>query len=129
MDKEQLNQLAKFLQETAESGRDFFVEQAPLIATEMLQWRYYQDVMGILICAIIAIVLYLIGRRINNIKRYREWLEGGGDVIPLHAIPWALVIAPFIVSCCLTFDAVKCRVAPRLVLIEEVKDLIAPVRR
>ena len=129
MDKEQINQLAKFLQETAESGRDFFVEQAPLIATEMLSWRYYQDVMGILICVIVAVMLYLIGRRIYNIKRYQDWLNSGSEVLPLHILPWICILGPFIVSCCLTFDAVKCRVAPRLVLIEEVKDLVAPMRR
>ena len=121
MQPNQLEQLLKFLSDTLQQGKDFSVEQAPLFVKELLAWRVAEDTFW---CAFGLFLIFL--SIILGILAGRSFPKGTQDRRSWHIVPpfGALVIATIIWSFNI-YDIVKVKVAPRVVIVEMVRNLIA----
>ncbi len=118
MDAEISSRLAKYLdviESGVKSSADFIQEQAPLVVQEFLAWRFWSSVCTcVVMIAIIAMCVYFC-------RKIHKRMEPGDE--PVFIIP---VTIAAICAVSLYFNAgaaIKVKLAPRLVLIEEIREL------
>lgn len=125
MQPPQLDGLLKFLTDTLQQGKDFSMEQAPLFVRELLMWRFYEAAfwcgVGVVIILAGFVAAQFFARCVaddEDERRIAYWVP------PLIAIAiGSLVIGSNV------YTMVQIRVAPRVVLVETVRDIIAGPRR
>lgn len=115
MQPTQLDALLKFLTDTLAQGKDFTLEQAPLFVRELLLWRFWSDaIWAASITAAMLVVAVAVG-----------WWDD--DASRWFTRTWCALIIVIAVSMN-AYDMVKVTVAPRVVLVEEVRRLIGGQR-
>jgi membrane protease YdiL (CAAX protease family) len=131
MQSSQLDQLLKFLTETLQQGKDFTVDQAPKFVQELLMWRFYESLYFVVLGAALLLfgwaVAFFVGRGVARVKAaskngYCEY-AGAQWIIGLGA-----TIVSAIVISINGYTMVQVKVAPRVVLVEMVRNLIAGQR-
>lgn len=119
----QLAQLLKFLTETLQQGKDFTVDQAPQFVRELLAWKFYQCEVFIGV-GVFIIVLGLLA----------AWWAGGfqackDDADTRHFWRGGLSLLGFVIGFAMIstniYDMVQIKVAPRVVVVEMVRNLIS----
>lgn len=121
--KAQLAQLLAFLNDSIKGGKEFVAEQAPQFVKEMLAWYFWESVIWIIIGVVVAIISYIAKRKIIeslDTKMYNY----GESVTMINAIYAVVMAIAFIVICSNVMEAVKVKVAPRVVLVDQVKAMI-----
>lgn len=121
MQPDQLQQLLKFLTDTLSEGKDFAVDQAPKFVQELLWWRVAEAEFWMIFGLGVFIIAVLIGWAIyaNSSEFSKSTAKAGW---------WALTLGGLIL--CFLFQAVnlytiiQVKVAPRVVILEMVRDLI-----
>lgn len=116
-----LASLLDFVGESAKDATSFAVEQAPLVAQEIVRWHIAFYAFGALVGFGVAIALALTARHL-----LRKAARAAYDTEAYVGIGWALA---FFASVAVVFSviqagtAVKGIVAPRLVVIDEIKSI------
>lgn len=124
----QLAQLLKFLTETLQQGKDFTIEQAPQFVKELLMWRYTEALYFCALGATLVLASWVIAafltRRIAKEKAASKsgysGLDGGNWMVAIGGT----VVGALIIGMNL-YTAVQVKVAPRVVVVEMVRSLIA----
>ncbi len=120
-----IDELMGFIQRTAEGSKDFVLEQAPLVAREIVSWHVWNHGMWAgLLCITLIITLVLMRKCPGRMtKAWKQCDDGEGLVIPMFMGTMILISIPAIQGYMLynnTSQMVKGLVAPRIVLIEYV---------
>ena len=115
MDKEFKDEVLKWLmgiRETSNDAAQFAIEQAPLVAQEYLNYWTVVHATWAILFAVLWLAVWVASRKIP------VWV-GSYDPFPLR---WGLRIAATLVALGVavpnTIFAIKCQVAPRLVILE-----------
>ena len=105
--KEQLADLLAFVKAGAEKTTEFAVEQAPLVAREIVAWEFWSALGGVALCVAAIVVLVRIAKAPSD---YRDEF--------VHVYLWAGVIIFSVVGLVAASAVIKSTVAPRLVIID-----------
>jgi hypothetical protein len=121
--EQNVNEAIDWIQKTGGSLQDFAVEQAPLYCREIVAWELWSNlclVAGMTICLIMAGLLW---RKLwSNFNK-----EGGGIADEPIAYGILVTLLGSIVCFCVfgngVYGAVKAKVAPRIVIVEHLKEM------
>lgn len=124
--KEQLNQLLSLITESLSQGKDFVLEQAPLIAQEIVQYGRVTKPITTVACAIAVIFCFVIINRgfktIKNAGKYEDCEIFKGSC---YIVSGGLTGGCFIVGFCQSLqECILVWFAPRLYIIEYIKDFV-----
>ena len=117
---EQLAELLAFVKKGAEATTDFAVEQAPLVAREIVAWTFWHAIAGCLLAVFAAAFAFWCGRVVKRWANRRDVGEElmfpvfGAAAAGLVAVGLLVTNAP---------AAIKVAVAPRLVIIDYIGKL------
>ena len=120
MTNERIDQALDFVLQTANDTKGFVLEQAPLVAREIVAWTLWSGVIQAVVCVSLLIV---IGRLVRNATA-RERADGcGGDPLDIITIVAGSLAIIFIfgAACFGIGQATKSLVAPRLVIIDTLR--------
>ena len=113
IDEQAANQLINYLN----SGVDFAVTQAPIIAQEILNWMLLKNccmlLLGLIVLIVGCTVLY---------QHWTEWITNGFKDIVF--IPGAVIALGLMLSLSSGFMLIKLMVAPKLVLLEVIGQMV-----
>lgn len=110
-------QLLEFVTGTLKDGKDFAVEQAPMVVQEYLRWQFTEAIFFAVFFGVLAIVVWAIA------PRFDKAIDGEGEAALFVRCVAALV---FVFAVGFNgYEAVKVKVAPRIVLIEYARSVIA----
>lgn len=126
---EQLAELLAFVKKGAEATTDFAVEQAPLVAREIVAWTFWQAVVmmafGVVMLAAAAVCVKIARKVHTNEASYyedfgRRYMNDGAVflIIALCAAAIVTTVGGAIQIGTYTPDAIKAVAAPRLVIID-----------
>ena len=119
-------ELVKFLQETLQQGKDFVVEQSPLVVQETLRWGFYSALItAIVACCVLVPSTYLLRLSYYNLYKVKgtypydsdPWIGVGVAGIVLTAISSAIVITNIT-------QMVFIHIAPRLYLLDRLSQIV-----
>lgn len=123
----EVQELLQYLKDTIRSGEAFVLEQAPLVAQEILTWGILVSSVGLVLgigVLVLAFTLHLIGLEEKEGSRLREDLyevNGGGWMLIVSIIS----ILGFITSIIHFMQLMKVLFAPRLYLIDAITKMIS----
>lgn len=123
MSDELQNQIASLLagaQKAGESAVDFIIQQAPDVAQQIVAWYFWENVITS-ICFFIPLALILF----FGVKVFRNSDFDDGTGFSKFMSSFVMVTAFFILGGYSSFkakEAIKAHVAPKLVLIEYIRD-------
>lgn len=125
MQTSQLDQLLKFLTDTLQQGKDFTIEQAPKFVQELLWWKYYEALFW---CGV-GVLFMVFGIVLGQFMVGFYTKELGGDADERRCARWLPSLGGFVLGCAFiatnVYTMVEIKVAPRVVLVEMVRSLIA----
>lgn len=145
---DRLNDALDFLMRSMQETKDFTMEQAPLVAKEIVAWEFWKSSIAAVACLVAAVFALLVMRRVavmvdshyasvaerarERVKaagRYPSWRDESnskydGECKQLHWIGVGVAIILCIPVFINTANAVKAAVAPRLVVLDYVKGAI-----
>lgn len=115
-------ELLEWLKQTAARSAEFVEREAPLVANEIVAWHFWSSICGCLFFALLTAFFVAVS--------YRTWepakreINSHGNPAPVLACIVASLAAPvcFFVGVSLNAtEAIKAKVAPRVVIIQYVK--------
>lgn len=112
---EQLAELLAFVKKGAEATTDFAVEQAPLVAREIVAWTFWEALAGCffgVLCAAAALWCGKLARRWANCRDVGEEI-----MFPVVGAAAAGIVSVVVLTVNAP-NAIKAAVAPRLVIID-----------
>lgn len=110
-------QLFEFVTDTLKDGKDFAVEQAPMVVQEYLHWQFAAAIFGAVFFGLLAVVVWAMAPRVD------EAMDADGEAA--FGLRCVAALA-FVLAVGLNgYDAVKVKVAPRIVLIEYARAVLA----
>lgn len=136
--KQALNDFVKKIIDAAQSGAAWSVEQAPLIVQEWLQWVFWSNAINAAIYVLIILFSFLV--YVVGLRKGLQYAEAQKKPLAYGAWDWeffsymwggigAVVVAP--ISFCLLVSiwshallAIKVAVAPRVMVIEKISELL-----
>lgn len=145
---DRLNDALDFLMRSMQETKDFTMEQAPLVAKEIVAWEFWKSSLAAVACLVAAVFALLVMRRVAVMvdrhyasvaeqARERKKSDGryslycddvdarySGEYKQLHWIGVGVAIFLCIPVVINTANAVKAAVAPRLVVLDYVKGSI-----
>lgn len=124
---EKLNVLLDWVGETTKSAQGFMLEQAPLVAQEIVAWTFWNGVTTSAACLVCAVALIVLVFKLKGTLK-KSW----DDNNPLVGIPLLLacivsaICAPILLAQSVSYArwAIKAEVSPRLVIIEYVSKAV-----
>lgn len=125
IDPERINRLLDWLESSLKGAQDFTLEQAPLVAREIVAWVFWGNLISLIIFAIFGVILIAASCLLLR-PVYKAWRDvdnagiavGGG--LLLVFMPIASLIC-FIAAASSVSPMVKSCVAPRLVIIDYIR--------
>lgn len=124
MQPSQLEQLLKFLLDTLEQGKDFTQTQAPQFVQELLRWKFYEAAFFVCLGIFLIFCGVLVGQFFARVSAETEEERRAAHWIPFLA---GLAIGAMVIFANV-YTMVEVKVAPRVVLVEMVRDLISTKR-
>lgn len=125
MQSSQLELLLKFLTDTLQESKDFTVEQAPQFVQELLRWQLYEAALFAVAWACFGVIVMTLGATWLG-SALEDELEA---VTTKRIVRFGMSLLMLIAITANVHDIVQVIVAPRVVLVEMVRDLIAGPRR
>jgi len=119
--EQNVNEAIDWIQKTGGSLQDFAVEQAPLYCREIVAWELWSNlstVIGMSLCLVVASVIL---RKLCSL-----FDEGGSADEPLAYGILVTILASIVCFCFFVggvYGAVKAKVAPRIVIVEHLKEM------
>ena len=122
--EENIKTTLKWVGETAQEGKEFILEQAPLYARELLEWEFMQGVImaavyGVILASLIKAGLLLF----KGIKNDKPHYYNSDGKICLIAIICLISIFATIGLVYNTCQAIKAKTAPRVIIMEHLNGL------
>ena len=120
--EQQITEAIQWLKSTGEQVVDFTTEQAPLYCQELLNWTFYGSLFWGVLLFLISLSAFFV---IKPTKK--GWNDEYGSFdkncgVAVMGTVWIIVcIVIFFTSIVNFSDAVKCKIAPRVILIEHFK--------
>lgn len=126
MNSPSLDQLLKFLADTLQEGKEFSVEQAPQFVRELLVWRFYQAAVLCCVGVFIIVLGAILGQYFSG---FWDKTRDGEEHRNARWIPSlaGLIIGAIIIGMSAS-DMIQIKVAPRVVVVEMVRGLLAGQR-
>ena len=134
MQTEGLQDSISWLNETANQGREFVIEQAPLYAQEYLSYKGFSYGIGIVISLLLAVacsvVILLLAKKHKSQGEFLLWdfSDRNDRECPLFFFVLIIFIGTFVISFGVSLENVvelaKVILAPRVVLLDHVSSLI-----
>ncbi len=139
----QISSILSWLEESARSAQGFAIEQAPLVAQEIIKWELVSSIISLSIITLVCIFLFIFsfwsikkGKKLQELKV--EILKAKGVFFAREEVnPYTIfgIVAGILSAIILiigvsieTSDIVKAQTAPRLVIIDYVKSFNTPNR-
>lgn len=120
MDKEQLlkraDELLKFALDGLEAGKEFAMEQAPLVVQEVVKWGIIEHTLWIVIGLGVTFTMVVLLRKSLKFMPVEEG--------PLFLLPTIGLVVSVIIVCVNMFVVAKAYFAPRLYLLEQLRSLL-----
>lgn len=114
---EQLADLLAFVKAGAEKTTDFAVEQAPLVAREIVAWQFWSALVTVVMAAALLVAIWTFSLRIW--RKATEEDKSDSDSVVMYWIVVLTVSLVLVIPMLLNFPTViKSIVAPRLVVID-----------
>lgn len=125
MDEQMKERLAESMDKVlgyVEQGADFAVEQAPLVAQEIVTWGIAEGVISVVVATPLLCVVVFVLKRIWTRKEDRHFDE----IDAAFATFFTLLagVLPAILFCTGLFQAAKALLAPRLYILEQIGRLL-----
>lgn len=120
--EQNVNEAIDWIQKTGGSLQDFAVEQAPLYCREIVAWELWSSLSIVVGTSLCLIVAYLLLR-----KLWSRFDEGGGSAD--EPLAYGILVTGLVSIVCFCFlvngvyGAVKATVAPRIVIVEHLKEM------
>ena len=129
MDSELKKRSLALLDGAEKAGKDlysFVQEQAPELCDEIVNYGFWSNLLIWLLCMIIIGLTCLYTYKIYKNKESRELFESGDSMMLCIMLPmsWSISIVALLVSTFRAGKTIKALVAPRLYVLEYLKDLI-----
>jgi hypothetical protein len=126
--QDRINQVLDFVSTTATETKDFVVTQAPLVAQEIINWYFWSSVVSLTITCLLGLILVYLIRELNQMfkdaknppKDAIDLTTKDGYALLIVTFLCGLIVCGFIAITQIT-NITKATVAPRIVLIEEIK--------
>lgn len=115
-----INEAIDWLQQTGGQLQDFAAEQAPLYCREVVAWEFWIGIAGSLLGLAITLFGAWLVRKGMQLSRAPE--SCGEEVFPLW-LGGTAVVASICVLCAMAPRTIKAAVAPRLVIVEHLRQL------
>lgn len=134
MNAELLDRLAEstadligWIEKSTNSGASFVQEQAPLVAQELLAWTFWQAVIYMGISLVVIIVTFLSAK--YACKLIAECKCGNDEdrllgKIAVTIMSILVMVMGFCIGCVYFLATMHVLIAPRVVILEKVKDLL-----
>ena len=109
-----------------ETGKDFVLEQAPLVVQEVLAW----GVASATFFVILNLVLFLLGLCLTRMLYLKMWFfeknieDSGPEVIFIFVGNIVALLVPFINICIYTYQLTYISYAPRLYILQQISKLL-----
>jgi hypothetical protein len=121
MKKELVDQILQGLITTIEKTKDFAMEQAPILAREIISFNMALHLIGIIIGAILSVASYFVIRR-----AFRLSDDNDADPVIIVTLLGSILLP---IAACVFFginvdEFLKCWLAPRLYLLEYMRAFI-----
>jgi hypothetical protein len=113
------------LESVANKTGDFAIEQAPLVAKEIITWELWSHAFGALSALAVIALCVLVSKRL-----YKNATKDGCDIMDSPIAPpliFVMSIIGAIASFAFVFDVskvIKTQVAPRLIIIEKLAEFM-----
>lgn len=103
----------------------FAQQQAPELAKEIIQWGFWSNLFWVILSPVVFFIsykLFLYGIKMDN--------DGNCDgAMFCKILCWILVVIFIVTFCCSLQEMIKCLVAPKIYIIDYVKNLIQPASK
>lgn len=114
-----INEAINWIQETASSVQDFAIEQAPLYCREVVAWEFWSGM------ALIGGALLVLVAGLLILKKVWKLLDGDEETVIGSSVLFGIFI---LLPCVIVIthgarNGIKAAVAPRVVIIEHLKDI------
>lgn len=100
-----------------QTAKEFAIEQAPLVIQEFYKWEMGRMVLGVILFGVLAILFGYTTRAL-----WKKILNDDDSLIPLIIFPGGACIGCFIQLCICVYNMVFIWLAPRVYLIEYLKN-------
>jgi len=125
MIEKKITEDATKLLDWANSAGEFVADQAPIYVQELIKWKFFDAsvnavVISCLSLLLILIAIYLIRGCVRASKKDSDYYL---ILVPI-SICWFVVLIPTSMSIAHIKNAVKCKIAPRVVVVEELSKII-----
>lgn len=123
--KTRLTKYLDYLEEVMHKSTDFASEQVPETIRQLIEWEFYSGLLKGTVLLVASIVLAHIAW-----KTYK-WIVRTGDKSDICLVVIFCSIASvvaLIIGLSHFYDSAKCRIAPNLVVIEKLSDLVKGVQ-
>jgi hypothetical protein len=115
-----INEAIDWLQQTSGQIQDFAAEQAPLYCREVVAWEFWIGIAGSLLGAAIALAGVWLVRK--GIQLSHNPKSSGEEVLPMM-FGAVVLLASIGLLCTMLPRTIKATVAPRLVIVEHLRQL------
>jgi hypothetical protein len=124
------NDLSHWIRDAASQVGGFVTDQTPLFIKEYLAWNLWQGVLNLTYCLVILLILAVVGVKVFKwcASKQKEDSDFLMDAFPIWFVGGAVyAVLSVLILLCIPDNVsqiVKTLVAPRVVLVEKIHDLV-----
>lgn len=116
-----INETIEWIGKTADEGKAFIIEQAPLYAQEIVAWHFWGGIIGTII-GLLVLIASVVAINKGFKSRHRDYNHiiscSGFTTVWISSI-FALAAMVTVIVCVPMF--IKAKVAPRVIIVEHIK--------
>ena len=135
MNEEMNNKLVEYLDSlggVAKAAASFAGDNLPMVIQEFLAWEFYSNIFIVMLCILAGILGLCLGRagleNYNKLVQQDKSTDDTSVVIPIIFGVMLLGLAIGLGSIS-AYQAVKVKVAPRIVVLEKISDMVGDIKR
>lgn len=124
--EEALADVLRWVETNGQAATDFVVEQAPLYVQEYVAWVFWYNAMLAAICLGSVLLLFVVGQvaRRMVVRDHADEVPPAAALVASIVFPFVIGLIPIIKGVESAADAVKAKVAPRVVIVEHLRDAL-----
>jgi hypothetical protein len=122
---DQLAQLLKFLTDTLQQGKDFTIDQAPQFVRELLVWRFYEAMLYMIFFSLSFLVVGVGLERVIIDTMAVDDKDKRTVKVWIYPIMFLFIVFAIGIN---SFTMIQVKVAPRVVIVKMVRELLSNQR-
>ena len=122
--KERLESYLDTIEQSVGTASEFTMEQAPLLAQEVVRYTLWSNLIGAITCLVLALIVILVARVLWKLTDQLPKSEADVAKTPLVIFGVFFFVACVVGISYYVPATLKAAVAPRLVIVEEVSRLV-----